>query len=132
MSREKVVTQGLRLSPFLLLCAAGFFDIVELKMAKNPVLPLFAKDLGAREADIGFIAAASTVVGIFTSVPAGALSNLYGRRRVILAAAFVFASAPFLRECLRILISASLPQQITACYDESMQASAGEKWRLAP
>lgn len=89
-------SRGLRLSPFLLLCGAGLFAIFSSTMSKNPALPLFAKDLGATEANIGFIAAASTVVGIFTSVPAGALSDLYGRRRVILAAAFVFASAPFL------------------------------------
>jgi len=65
-------------------------------MSKNPALPLFARDLGATEQYIGFIAAASTVVGVLTSIPAGALSDLYGRRRVILAATFVFASAPFL------------------------------------
>ncbi len=65
-------------------------------MSKNPALPLFAKQLGATEQYIGFIAAASTVVGVLTSIPAGALSDLYGRRRVILAATLVFASAPFL------------------------------------
>ena len=84
------------LSPFLTLCGVGLFAIFSSTMSKNPALPLFAKNLGATEADIGFIAAASTVVGVITSLPAGALSDLYGRRRVILAATFVFASAPFL------------------------------------
>ena len=84
------------ISPFLLLCGIGLFAIFSSTMSKNPALPLFAKDLGATEQYIGFIAAASTVVGILTSIPAGALSDLYGRRRVILAATFVFASAPFL------------------------------------
>ncbi len=83
-------------SPFLLLCGIGLFAIFSSTMSKNPALPLFAKDLGATEQYIGFIAAASTVVGVLTSSPAGALSDLYGRRRVILAATFVFASAPFL------------------------------------
>jgi len=45
---------------------------------------------------VGFIAAASTVVGIVVSLPAGILSDIIGRRRVILIAAIVFASAPFL------------------------------------
>jgi MFS transporter, DHA1 family, multidrug resistance protein len=45
---------------------------------------------------VGFIAAASTVVGIIVSVPAGILSDIIGRRKVILIAAFVFATAPFL------------------------------------
>jgi MFS transporter, DHA1 family, multidrug resistance protein len=83
------------ISPFLLLCGTGLFAIFSSTMSKNPALPLFAKDLGATEQYIGFIAAASTVVGVLTSIPAGALSDLYGRRRVILAATFVFASAPF-------------------------------------
>lgn len=86
----------LRVSPFLVLCGAGLLAIFSSTLSKNPVLPLFAKHLGASEADIGFIAAASTVVGIVTSLPAGTLSDLYGRRRVLLAAAAVFASAPFL------------------------------------
>jgi MFS family permease len=83
-------------SPFLLLCGIGLFAIFSSTMSKNPVLPLFAKDLGATEQYIGFIAAASTVVGVLTSIPAGALSDLYGRRTVILVATFVFASAPLL------------------------------------
>ena len=85
-----------RPSPFLLLCGTGLFAIFSSTISKTPALPLFARDLGASDADIGFIAAASTVVGILVSLPAGSLSDLYGRRRVIRAAAFVFASAPFL------------------------------------
>lgn len=86
----------MRLSPFLLLCVTGLFGIFSTTMSKTPVLPLFAKALGATEGDIGFIAAASTVVGIVTSLPAGVMSDLYGRRRVILVSAVLFASAPFL------------------------------------
>ncbi|MHB1133341.1 MAG: MFS transporter [Chloroflexota bacterium] len=83
-----------RFSPFLLLCLTGLFAIFSSTVAKTPALPLFAAALGASEADIGFIAAASTVVGILVSLPAGALSDIYGRRRVLLLAALVFASAP--------------------------------------
>ena len=84
------------MTPFLWLCLMGGLAIFSSTMSKNPALPLFAQHLGATEADIGFIAAASTVVGIATSVPAGVLSDLYGRKRAILASTFVFASAPFL------------------------------------
>ena len=72
------------------------FAIFSSTMSKNPVLPLFTESLGASKSIIGFIASASTVVGILTSLPAGVLSDFYGRRKVILFAAFVFASAPFL------------------------------------
>jgi MFS family permease len=82
--------------PFALICAAGFFAIFSSTMAKNPVLPLFARHLGATPAYIGAIAAASTIVGVGVSLPAGAFSDLWGRRRVILVASLVFASAPFL------------------------------------
>jgi len=65
-------------------------------MSKNPALPLFVRSLGVSKGTVGFIAAASTVVGILVSLPAGMLSDLYGRKRVMLASAFVFATAPFL------------------------------------
>ena len=95
---RSIPQRGIRgaFSPFLTLSGVGLFAIFSSTMSKNPALPLFAKDLGASEADIGFIAAASTIVGVISSLPAGALSDLYGRRRVILAATLVFASAPFL------------------------------------
>jgi MFS family permease len=84
------------LSPFVLLCTLGGLAIFSTTMAKNPALPLFIRSLGVSKGTIGFIAAASTVVGIVVSLPAGILSDLYGRKRVLLSSAFVFASAPFL------------------------------------
>jgi len=82
--------------PFLMLGTAGGFAIFSSTMSKTPVLPLFAKDLGASPELVGLIAAAATVVGILTSAPAGFLSDYVGRKKIILAAGFVFASAPFL------------------------------------
>jgi len=74
----------------------GGLAILSSTMAKNPVLPLFIRALDVPMGTVGFIAAASTVVGIVVSLPAGILSDIIGRRRVILIAAIVFASAPFL------------------------------------
>ncbi len=74
----------------------GGLAIFSSTMAKNPVLPLFIRALDVPMATVGFIAAASTVVGIVVSLPAGVLSDIIGRRRVILIAAIVFATAPFL------------------------------------
>ena len=84
------------ISPFLWLCLMGGLAIFSTTMSKNPALPLFIQALGVQPAALGFIAAASTVVGIVTSLPAGMLSDLWGRRRVILLSMVVFASAPFL------------------------------------
>jgi len=86
----------LRISPFILLCVMGGLAIFSSTMAKNPVLPLFIRALDVPIGTVGFIAAASTVVGIVVSLPAGVLSDIIGRRRVILIAAIVFATAPFL------------------------------------
>jgi DHA1 family multidrug resistance protein-like MFS transporter len=86
----------IRLSPFLLLCITGGLAIFSSTMAKNPALPLFVRSLGVPVSTVGFIAAASTIVGIIVSLPAGILSDIIGRRRVILIAVIVFATAPFL------------------------------------
>jgi MFS family permease len=72
------------------------FALFSSTMSKSPVLPLFANHLGATESIIGLIAAASTIVGIVSSLPAGALSDMLGRRKVMMIAAVVFATAPFL------------------------------------
>jgi MFS transporter, DHA1 family, multidrug resistance protein len=98
-SRQQGISETrmkIRISPFLLLCLTGGLAIFSSTMAKNPVLPLFIRSLGVSVSTVGFIAAASTVVGIVVSLPAGVLSDVIGRRRVILVAAFVFATAPFL------------------------------------
>ena len=81
---------------FGLLCGVGLFAIFSSTMSKSPTLPLFAQNLGASETELGFIAAASTYVGIILSIPAGCLSDHLGRRAVLLMAAVVFASAPVL------------------------------------
>jgi DHA1 family multidrug resistance protein-like MFS transporter len=86
----------IKLSPFLLLCIMGGLAIFSSTMAKNPVLPLFIRSLEVPISVVGFIAAASTLVGIVVSLPAGVLSDVIGHRRVILIAAVIFATAPFL------------------------------------
>ena len=96
----------LKISPFIFLCIMGGLAIFSSTMAKNPVLPLFIRALEIPMATVGFIAAASTVVGIVVSLPAGVLSDIIGRRRVILIAAIVFATAPFL------YLLVSLPWQL--------------------
>lgn len=82
-------------SIFLTLCVMGFFAILSSTMSKNPVLSPFATSLGTPADMTGFVAAASTIPGILVSLPAASLSDIFGRRRFLLLAGFVFASAPF-------------------------------------
>jgi DHA1 family multidrug resistance protein-like MFS transporter len=85
----------MRQSPaFLLLCSVGGLAIFSSTIAKNPVLPILAHELGANEGMIGWVAAASTLTGILASLPAGLLSDRWGRRPLLLSAGAVFVSAP--------------------------------------
>ncbi len=64
----------------VLLCITGFFAILSSTMSKSPTLSLYAEQLGLSPSEIGLIAAASTITGIFTNVIAGNLSDVYGRK----------------------------------------------------
>jgi MFS family permease len=77
------------------LCAAGFVAYCSYAICRTPLLPLFARELGAGPALIGFVMGASTLTGIVVKLPAGALSDVFGRRRLLIAGALVFASLPF-------------------------------------
>ena len=81
---------------FWILCLIGAFAILSSAMSKNPVLKPFATSLGTPIDLLGFVAAASTIPGMLVSLPAASLSDIIGRRKVLLFAVFVFASAPFL------------------------------------
>ena len=74
----------------------GLFAILSSTMSKNPVLPLFAESIGTPEYLMGIVAAASTIPGILVSLPAGSLSDIFGRRKVLILSSVIFASAPFL------------------------------------
>ena len=92
----KQETKNARHNVFWTLCIMGLFAILSSTISKNPVLKPFASSLGTPEGWIGFVASASTIPGILISLPAASLSDIFGRRKVLLASAVVFASAPFL------------------------------------
>ena len=85
----------IQLSPFVALCIVGFFARLSYAMARTPVLPLFALALGAKPQAIGFLVGASTITGIFFKLPAGTLSDIYGRHKMLLLGMFVFGLTPF-------------------------------------
>lgn len=75
--------------------AVGFLARFSYALARNPVLPLFALFLGAGPEAVGLAVGISTVTGIFFKMPAGALSDVMGRKRTMLAGLFVFGLLPF-------------------------------------
>jgi MFS family permease len=84
----------MNLSPFKWMCAAWLFAIFSSTLSKSPVLPIFAVHLGAKASEVGIIAAVSTLAGIAFSIPAGMLSDRFGRKTMLIVAGVVFASAP--------------------------------------
>jgi MFS family permease len=84
------------LTPFVVLVLASLLSRFSYQMARSPVLPRFAQDLGSAPELIGLIVAASTITGIFIKLPAGALSDILGRRRMMLLGTFFFVVPPFL------------------------------------
>lgn len=64
-------------------------------MCRSPLLPLFARHLGASPEMVGLVVAASTITGIAVKMPAGALSDVFGRRALLIGGAAVCALAPF-------------------------------------
>lgn len=83
-------------SVFVILCLMGLFAILSSTLSKNPVLKPFATSLGAPNDLVGLVASSSTIPGILVSLPAASLSDVFGRRKILMFSAFIFASAPFL------------------------------------
>lgn len=77
------------------LCGAGALAYCSYAMCRSPLLPLFARELGADPPLIGLIAGASTLTGVVVKLPAGAWSDVLGRRALLVAGAIVFAVMPF-------------------------------------
>ena len=83
-------------SSFWTLCMMGFFAILSSTMSKSPVLKPFSLSLGTPTDWTGIVASASTIPGILVSLPVASLSDIYGRKKFVLIAGLIFASAPFL------------------------------------
>ncbi len=84
------------LTPFLTLVLASMVARLGYQLARSPVLPRFAQDLGAAPELIGLIVGASTITGVAVKLPAGAISDLLGRKRMMLLGCVFFAGPPFL------------------------------------
>jgi DHA1 family multidrug resistance protein-like MFS transporter len=84
------------MNAFIAIIFASLMTRLSYQMARSPVLPIFAADLGAAPEFIGIIVAASTVTGIFFKLPSGALSDVLGRKRMMVLGALFFAVPPFL------------------------------------
>jgi MFS family permease len=80
---------------FASLCVIGFLAYCSYAICRTPLLPLLARELGADAPMVGLIVGASTLTGIAVKLPAGAWSDVIGRRPLLLFGASVFALMPF-------------------------------------
>ena len=78
------------------LCLAGFLAYSSYAICRVPLLPLLARDLGASAPVVGLVMGASTLTGVLLKLPAGAWSDILGRRTLLIAGAIVFATLPFM------------------------------------
>ncbi|MDP3047712.1 MAG: MFS transporter [Chloroflexota bacterium] len=83
-------------SPFVTLCFVGALAAFSATIVRNPVLPLFTATLGVDDATLGLIASVSAATGVLVGFPAGVLSDMVGRRRVMLLGILLFAVTPLL------------------------------------
>src|SRR5712671_6244402 len=84
------------MNAFIAIIFASLLSRLGYQMARTPVLPIFAADLGATPELIGVVVAASTITGVFFKLPSGALSDVLGRKRMMVLGALFFAAPPFL------------------------------------
>src|SRR2546423_12139243 len=84
------------MNTFVAILFASLLSRLGYQMARSPVLPSFAADLGALPELIGIILAASTITGVFVKLPAGALSDVLGKKRMMGLGALLFALPAFL------------------------------------
>lgn len=82
-------------SRFLLLCTVGVCCFLSYNLVRMPVLALFAQSLGAGPEAIGLVVSVSTLTGVLLKLPAGALSDLYGRRLMMRVGVLAFGVPPF-------------------------------------
>jgi MFS family permease len=81
---------------FALLCAIGVSCFISYNLVRMPVLALFAASLGAGPQAIGLVVSVSTLTGVLLKLPSGALSDIYGRRRLMQVGVLAFGLPPFL------------------------------------
>ena len=81
--------------PFLKLCVIGFLAFLSYTLSRFPVIPLYAESLKLNPEQIGLVVAASTLTGVFFKMPAGALSDIVGRRIMMISGVCFFAFTPF-------------------------------------
>jgi MFS family permease len=81
---------------FVALCGIGTLCFISYNLVRMPVLALFAQSLGAGPESIGLVVSVSTLTGVVLKLPAGALSDIYGRAALMRVGVLAFGLPPFI------------------------------------
>jgi MFS transporter, DHA1 family, multidrug resistance protein len=112
------------------LSGAGLFLYFSYALSRSPIIPLYALQLGVSPQLIGLVVAASTITGIAVKLPAGALSDSFGRRTMLITGACFFAFTPFfyifVTSVTSLLVLRFIHGNATAIFGPSASASISD------
>jgi MFS family permease len=80
----------------LLILSAGVTILMMGMSIISPVLPLYAKSFGASTTMVGFLVTSFGLARMFVDLPAGSLSERWGRRAMLIGGAMLVALSSFL------------------------------------
>ncbi len=95
-----------------------------------PIVPLFAKSLGASIFEIGLISASFMVIAALLAIPFGLLSDLFGRKRLVILGMFLNSAASFMlffsKTPMEIMLSYMLAGFGISAFTPSMVSFVGD------
>ncbi|MDY6971885.1 MAG: MFS transporter [Thermodesulfobacteriota bacterium] len=100
-----------------LACAVIFIDMIGYGIV-IPILPIYAKELGASEGQIGFLFASYSLVLLLTLLPFGLMVDRYGKKHLIVSGMFLLGISSIL-----FATSHSLPQLTVSRMLQGLSAS---------
>ncbi len=80
---------------FIKICVLGFLTSLSYFLARYPVIPLLAESLQLSPQQIGLVVSASSITGVLFKIHFGTLSDIVGRRKLLIVSICFFAFTPF-------------------------------------
>jgi len=118
-----------RINP-LIIASSMTFVIYAGSFMRNPIIPLYAKDLGATVIEVGIISSSFMVVASLLAIPLGSTSDRLGRRRLAIVGSLLVASSSLLMTLATsptmIMLFYALAGLGLACYSPAVTAFVGD------